>query len=137
VELLAPFTLSIAQSWCNTFQTNMFTTFEQRALTVVRNLLTEVEEDCAPGLKDYAATQAELCIEMTKVALDRALHRVTASLNLEQRELSRSMAPNVQEGLRKGYDDALNEKGKGCVARQKVRTICTFLQWLTTILRRM
>jgi len=121
-ELLAPFMLSIAQTWCHTFQTNMFKTLERRTVGVIQQLLINVEEDAAPGLKDNAAKQAEHCIRMAKVTMDNTVNSVTKTLNVEQRGLSRSMAPDVQEGLRTGYDNALEEKGKGSVARQKVRT---------------
>lgn len=124
VDLLVPFIRSIAQAWCRTFQTNMFTTLEEGAVTAIEKLLKDVEESSAPGLKDYAAIQAKHCVEMTKVAMDGTLDLVRKSLNSEQRELSRSIAPDVQERLRPGYDNALEVKGKGSVARQKVRMTC-------------
>jgi hypothetical protein len=111
----------------------MFTTFERQAEAVILKLLTDVEEDCPPGLKDYAAIQAKLCVEMTKVTMNGTLGIVRKFLKSEQRQLSRSMAPDVQEGLRTGYDNALKEKGKGSVARQKVRMICISMQRLTSL----
>jgi hypothetical protein len=120
VELLAPFTKSIAGAWCETFQTNMFTRLATAVLVTIKKLLKEVEESSAPGLKDYAAIQANHCIEMTQVAMEGTIDVVQQSITLEQRKISRSMAPNVQERLRAGYDSALQEKGKGSVLRQRV-----------------
>jgi hypothetical protein len=123
VELLAPFTLSIAQAWCHTFQTDMFTTFEQHVKVVIQQLLTDFQQDLPPGLKGPATSHTEHCLQITKVTMKGTVDHVRKTLNKKRRELSRSMAPNIQEGLRQGYEDALKEKGKGSIARQKVRTI--------------
>jgi len=40
-------------------------------------------------------------------------------MNNEQKEVSRCLAPHVQEQLVDGYDRAMEERGTGSVARQK------------------
>ena len=57
---------------------------------------------------------------------------VRETMNNEQKEVSRCMAPHVQAQLVEGYDRAMEERGTGSVARQKacmygvgVRTLLT------------
>jgi hypothetical protein len=45
---------------------------------------------------------------------------VKEALNNEQKEVSRSLAPHVQSELIDGYSAAMEERGPGSVARQKV-----------------
>jgi len=80
----------------------------------------DVEESAAPGLKDRARLQGETCLEEARVALTNAVDLVKERVNMEQKEISRCLAPHVQAQLVEGYDTAMMERGTGSVARQKV-----------------
>jgi hypothetical protein len=80
----------------------------------------DVEESAAPGLKDRARLQGETCVEEARLALKKTVDLVKETMNTEQKEVSRCMAPHVQDQLIDGYDTAMEERGTGSVARQKV-----------------
>lgn len=120
VELVTPFTRNIAHSWSKVFESDLFAPFEKAAFDVVKELLKQVEESAAPGLKDRAKLQGDQCLEEAHVALKNMMDIVKATMANEQKEVSRCMAPHVQNQLVEGYDTAMEERGKGSVARQKV-----------------
>ncbi|KAH8106194.1 hypothetical protein BXZ70DRAFT_422562 [Cristinia sonorae] len=120
VELSNPFTRQIASSWSKVFETDLFAPFEKAANIVIIKLLKEVEASAALGLKERASGQGELSLEEAKVALRKTLDVVRDTINTEQKEVSRCLAPHVQGQLVDGYDRAMEERGRGSVARQKV-----------------
>ncbi len=71
-------------------------------------------------LRDRFQCQGDLCLEEAHVALQQITEIVQGALSLEQKEVSRSMAPHIQSQLSDGYDRAIEERGRGSVARQKV-----------------
>lgn len=120
VELVNPFTRNIAHSWSTVFESNLFAPFETATLDSINKLLKDVEDSAAPGLKDRTNKQAEVCLEEARVALKNAVELVKQTLATEQKEVSRCIAPHVQAQLIEGYDTAMQERGTGSVARQKV-----------------
>ena len=120
VELINPFTRNIAHSGSKVFESDLFASFRTSTVDVINTLIKEVEETAAPGLKDRAKLQGDACIEEARVALAKAVELVKDAMNREQKETSRIMAPHVQAQLVEGYDTAMEERGTGSVARQKV-----------------
>ena len=51
----------------------------------------------------------------------KTLDVVREAMNTQQKEVSRCLAPHVQGQLLEGYERAMEERGPGSVARQKVR----------------
>ncbi|KAF9055172.1 hypothetical protein BDZ89DRAFT_1055778 [Hymenopellis radicata] len=119
VELLTPFTKNIASSWGKLFETDLFKAFRGATLATIKELLSDFESSAALGLKDRTKSQAELCLKEAEVALQKTIAIVSESLSSEQKEISRCLAPHVQEGLVEGYDQAMEERGTGSVKRQK------------------
>lgn len=120
VELSNPFTRQIASTWSKVFEADLFASFENATTTAIANILREVEDSAAPGLKERARGQAEVALEEAKVALKKTIGVVAETINTEQKEVSRCLAPHVQNQLIDGYDAAMLERGTGSVARQKV-----------------
>ncbi|KAF5393772.1 hypothetical protein D9757_000094 [Collybiopsis confluens] len=120
VELLAPFTKNIASSWGKTFEADLFRSFEEVVQTAVRRLTEDMAESAAPGLKERVKMQGDLCLEESDVALKQAVAVVRDTVNTEQKEVSRSLATHVQNNLVDGYELAMEERGTGSVARQKL-----------------
>ncbi|OCH93605.1 hypothetical protein OBBRIDRAFT_832536 [Obba rivulosa] len=119
VELTNPFTRNIASSWSKVFEADLFASFEKSALGATSALMAEVEASAVGSLKDRAKAQAEICAEEARVALKETLELVRDTMNTEQKEVSRCLAPHVQNHLVPGYDQAMLERGTGSVARQK------------------
>ncbi|KAF8639459.1 hypothetical protein AX16_010313 [Volvariella volvacea WC 439] len=119
IELVNPFTRSIAHSWGKVFESDLFSTFESRIQEVLKALVCEIESSAPPSLKDRAKAQGELCLEESVAGLKRTLHLAREALASQQKEASRSMAPHIQAQLREGYDLAMQERGEGSVARQR------------------
>ncbi|KAH9844070.1 Dynamin family-domain-containing protein [Rhodofomes roseus] len=119
VELTNPFTRQIASSWQKVFEADLFASFEKSTLTVIDNLLHDVEQSAASGLKERARGQGELCLQEAKIALQKTLDVVRDTVTSQQKETSRCLAPHIQEQLFDGYDAAMEERGTGSVARQK------------------
>lgn len=120
VELSNPFTRKIASSWSKVFEADLFSSFEKAATTAISSLLQEVEATAAAGLKERARGQAELALDEAKIALKNTIGVVAETINSEQKEVSRCLAPHVQDQLIEAYDTAMLERGTGSVARQKV-----------------
>ncbi|KAL5487951.1 hypothetical protein ACEPAI_6059 [Sanghuangporus weigelae] len=119
-ELVSPMTKTIASSWAKTFETNLFTGFEKESLKVISDLLQEIEESCPKALRDRVHHQAQLCLDEVKVALRKTIDVVSAELTSAQKEVSRSLEPHVRNQLCDGYSLAMQEHGRGSVARQKL-----------------
>lgn len=82
--------------------------------------MKDVEDSSAMGLKDRARLQGEICVEEARVALAKTVDLVKETMNQEQKEVSRCLAPQIQAQLVEAYDTAMEERGAGSVARQKV-----------------
>ncbi|KAF8913833.1 hypothetical protein CPB84DRAFT_1757667 [Gymnopilus junonius] len=119
VELINPFTRNIAHSWGKIFESDLFGAFQAATIAAIRALAKEVEESAAAGLKDRARIQGDACAEEARIALVKTVDLVKETMNREQKEVSRCMAPHVQAQLTEGYDTAMLERGTGSVARQK------------------
>lgn len=120
MELSNPFTRQIASSWSKVFEADLFASFEKASTDVIQNLLVDVEASAAAGLKDRAKGQGELCMEEARIALGKTLQVVNDTMTTEQKEVSRCLAPHICDQLIDGYDRAMEERGRGSVARQKV-----------------
>ena len=121
VELISPMTKNIAASWAQIFEADLFADFEKTVMESVDRLTKDVEETAAQALRDRVKAQAELCLDEARLALQNAIDIVRETLNTEQKDISRLLAPHVQNELVDGYDLAMEERGRGSVARQKVR----------------
>jgi hypothetical protein len=119
-ELLAPFSRNMAASWSKVFETDLFASFHKAAVAVINKVVQEVEASAPPGLKDRTKIQTEVCLDEAKLTMQKTIEVVRVSLTSEQKEISRCLAPHVQHQLVDGYDRAMEERGKGSVARQKV-----------------
>jgi hypothetical protein len=134
VELLAPFSRNIAVSWSKVFETDLFASFRKAAVAVINNLVQEVEASAPLGLKDRTKTQTEVCLEEATLTMEKTVEVVRNALTSEQKEISRCLAPHVQGQLKEGYNRAMEEKGKGSVARQKVSNNIYILCYTTSFM---
>ncbi|KAJ7667949.1 hypothetical protein DFH06DRAFT_1280748 [Mycena polygramma] len=119
VELVHPFTKHIASKWQEVFEADIFSPLLSSTIACIDKLGADIERSAAPGLQDRAKLQCGAAIESARVALDRTVQTVKETLTSEQKEVSRSLAPHVQGQLMDGYLTAMEERGKGSVARQK------------------
>lgn len=86
----------------------MFKPFETATLSAIKKLIDDVEESAPPGLKDRTRSQGEVCLEEAHVALKKTLDVVRETMNTEQKEISRCLAPHVQAQLVEAYDRYVN-----------------------------
>lgn len=89
-------------------------------MTCINKLIADVEASAAAGLKDHVHAQSSVSQEEARHALVQTMEVVKEALGKEQKEISRCLAPHVQNELTDGYNLALQERGSGSVARQKV-----------------
>ncbi|KAJ3999535.1 Dynamin family-domain-containing protein [Lentinula boryana] len=120
VELLALFTKTIATSWSKVFETDLLGHFEETIQAAICRLLDDIVDSTAAGLKERVRMQGELCKAEADVALKQVVAVVRETINTQQKDVSRCLAPHVQNNLIDGYDLALKERGQGSVARQKL-----------------
>lgn len=120
MELLTPFTKNIAASWGKLFEMDLLLPFQGTVQSSIRHLLEDMEASAAPGLKERVKIQGDLCFAEAEVSLKQAVAVVGETVITQQKEVSRCLAPHVQNNLIDGYDLAMEEKGPGSVARQKV-----------------
>ncbi|KZT43419.1 hypothetical protein SISSUDRAFT_693111 [Sistotremastrum suecicum HHB10207 ss-3] len=119
-ELVNPLTTEIASSWSRVFESDLFADVEKSATRHIQKLLQEVEASAPAGLQDRCKTQGDLAHEETKVVMKKIMAEVKNKMSNEQKEVSRCLSPHVQDQLGDGYDLAMEERGKGSVARQKL-----------------
>jgi len=122
-ELIIPMTKTIASSWSKVFEADLFSTFEASITNSINKLVSDVEGSAATSLKDRVRTQGEACTEEAKAALKNIVEVVRETMNSEQKEVSRCLVPHIQRQLFEGYDTAMEERGSGSVARQKVNRV--------------
>ncbi|KAJ3800411.1 hypothetical protein GGU11DRAFT_403343 [Lentinula aff. detonsa] len=120
VELLALFTKNIATSWSKVFETDLLGHFEETIHAAICRLLDDIVDSTAAGLQERVRIQGELCKAEADVALKQVVAVVRETINTQQKDVSRCLAPHVQNNLIDGYDLALEERGQGSVARQKL-----------------
>lgn len=123
-ELITPMTRVLAASWAQIFESDLLSSFEKKAVQALEFLLSEFEFSCPVGLRDRARQQGQVCLEAARVALRSTIDIVNAQLTAGQKDVSRCLTPTVREQMLDGYQRAMEERGRGSVARQKV---CTFL----------
>ena len=85
-------------------------------MEVVHDLLADVEATAAIGLKERAKGQGELCLEEARIALRKTLDAVGEAMNNQQKDISRCLAPHVQDQLTDGYNRAMEERGRGLLS---------------------
>ncbi|KAL9712639.1 hypothetical protein Ac2012v2_003876 [Leucoagaricus gongylophorus] len=118
-ELTLPFTRNIASSWGKVFETDLVGPFGTDVKSAVNKLLTEIEDTAAPGLKDRIKIQGEMSLAQASETLRAVMDLVRNTLSTQQKEVSRCMSPHVRSQLIDGYNQAMEERGTGSVARQK------------------
>jgi len=119
--LTLPFTRNIASSWAKVFETDLMGPFGIAVVSTVNKLLIDIENTAAPGLKDRIKIQAEMSLAQASETLRTIIDVVQKILTAQQKEVSRCMSPHVRSQLISGYDQAMEERGIGSVARQKVQ----------------
>jgi hypothetical protein len=97
----------------------MFAGFQASTEDIINKLVRDVEASAPVGLRDKVKLQAEAALAAARLALKNSVGDVKAAMDLEQKEISRCLAPHIQNQLRETYLSALDERGKGSVARQK------------------
>ncbi|KAG9018995.1 hypothetical protein FRB90_007375 [Tulasnella sp. 427] len=118
-ELCLPLTSSIAKSWGEVFEQDLFAEFGLQTTQTIEELIAEIKDSAAPGLRERCRVQGVLAKEDAQTALRAMIQVVHEALQKEQKEISRSLSPHVQQQLRDVYIRAMDERGKGSVARQK------------------
>ncbi|KAG8902263.1 hypothetical protein FRC00_014088 [Tulasnella sp. 408] len=111
-ELCHPSTSSIAKSWGEVFEHDLFAECGRRTTQAIEQVIEEI--------RLLRITRAMLCFGAMLVAVHEALQN-------EQNEISRSLSPHVQQRLRDIYiitvegllQRANLERGRGSVGRQK------------------
>lgn len=111
---------AIASSWSQVFQSDLFASFQQSANAEITKVLKEVQDSCPLGLKDRAALQADVSMNESKLAMEKITGVVQEALQSQQKDVSRSLVPHVQNELLVGYATAMEERGTGSVKRQKL-----------------
>ncbi|KZT13003.1 uncharacterized protein LAESUDRAFT_719309 [Laetiporus sulphureus 93-53] len=119
VELTNPFTRNIASAWSKVFEADLFASFEQATMAAINKLFADVEQSAPAGLKERTGSRSKLCLDEAHVALAKTLDVVRKAMKRQQKGMSRSLAPHVQDQLLEGYNRAKEERGPGSVARQK------------------
>lgn len=119
LELVAPLTKEIASSWARVFESDLFGPTERSILTGIEKLIKEIERTSPAGLKDRCKAQGALSAEEAKIAMKALMAKVQAQMSNQQKEISRCVAPHVRDALLDGYTSAMEERGRGSVARQK------------------
>ncbi|KAM5535629.1 hypothetical protein V8D89_010616 [Ganoderma adspersum] len=118
-ELTTPFVSHIARNWARLFRSNLFRAFETATVQAVEELTNQVVQSVPEYLTSRAKKQADVSLEQTRAFVGESVTVVQRTLGAHQREISRRLAPHVQEQLKDGYQDALGITGRGSTPKQK------------------
>lgn len=113
----------LASSWAHIFESDLLSSLETKVIRSLEALLSEFENSCPMGLRERARQQGHMCVEQSKVALQNTIDIVNAQLSAGQKDVSRCLAPTVRDQMYEGYRRAMEERGRGSVARQKVCSV--------------
>ncbi|KAF6763821.1 hypothetical protein DFP72DRAFT_873491 [Ephemerocybe angulata] len=119
IELVDPFTKSIAYSFSAMFEKDIFGPFEVSIVNAIAKLLEDFQKTIAEELLSGARHQGKACHKEARTVLQNTMEAVKETVSSQRKEISRSIAPVVQNRLRTTYDLAKAEKGPGSMARQK------------------
>lgn len=120
MELVNPYTKKVAASWVNVFQSDLLANVEYSAMKKIDALLEDFEHSAPTALQKRTKKKCETCRAEAQLTVKTTLSVVRKTLNLEQKEISRTFAPHVQGSLVAGYKTAASMKGVGSVRKQKV-----------------
>lgn len=90
-------------SWSQVFEQDLFAEFERRTINSVKDIIAEIKETAPYGLQDRCGVQGELSIQEAGVTMKQIVAVVADTLQKEQKEISRCLAPHIQAQLRPGY----------------------------------
>lgn len=121
-SIVEPFTKAIAKAWAETFNELTFEREGSQLLSLVEELLLEIEQTAALGMQDRIRARSDSCLEEARGVMQDKLTRISASMGDRQKESSRSMAQSIQEGLSDGYEDIrqTRRRGPGSATKEKV-----------------
>lgn len=119
---MAPFIDTIAAEWARVFGTDdHFKDLEFLIEIAVRQFLLKFEDSAPKSLESRIAEQTKLCLDEVRLCLDSCTYKVRRMISIEQRAISRRLAPAVKERLATAYGAGQRITGKGSLERQKVR----------------
>ncbi|KAH8084307.1 hypothetical protein BXZ70DRAFT_1011998 [Cristinia sonorae] len=118
-DLSYPFTSHIASTWAGVFETDLFASFGEDITERIRAKMAEIEASAPCGLKDAVKVQGERAVKEANATVQKILRRARLAINKEQKEISRSLSPQIQTRLTPGYDEASAIQGRGSVAAQQ------------------
>lgn len=130
-ELVGPMSREIAASWARLFDSDLFAPTARAGITEIVKLLQQVEASAPPDLKDRCRAQSQVTLKEAQVLIGNILQNLKSAMTEEQKNISRCLTPHVQSQLTAAYQAAMEERGTGSVARQKVSCI---VLWVVTIL---
>ncbi|RDX53114.1 hypothetical protein OH76DRAFT_1480146 [Lentinus brumalis] len=118
-ELTIPFSAHIAESYCELFRKDFFTTLEDEALETIESLIQNFVDFVPAYLRVRAKSQGEICMAQARASLGNIVPSVDRALKDYQPLIGRKLTPHVQAQLVDGYRLAMQETGPGSVKRQK------------------
>ena len=86
----------------------------------ITKLRKEIEDSAPVGLKDRCKLQSQVALKEAQTVTVNILQNIKTAMTNEQKEISRCLTPHVKSELLDGYAAAMEERGTGSVARQKV-----------------
>ncbi|KAL0949749.1 hypothetical protein HGRIS_009787 [Hohenbuehelia grisea] len=117
-ELIQPFITTIAHSWGQVFESDLFGAYENSVMIQIDQLILDMSASAADGLKTRIAKQGKSCKDEAQVTAKKMLEGTKQAMQNQQKEISRCFAPHIQAQLKQGYVAAMAERGVGSVRRQ-------------------
>jgi RNA processing factor Prp31 len=118
-ELVAPLTRRVANSWAKVFQSNLFGALEDEITTTITSLINDITATSPPRLKEQCKAQGDRAIASAQLAIKNITNKMNRTMSSRQKEISRSIEPNVKESMGDGYKLANGYSGIGSFAKKK------------------
>ncbi|KZT35087.1 hypothetical protein SISSUDRAFT_1131372 [Sistotremastrum suecicum HHB10207 ss-3] len=118
-RLAKPLTESIAPTWAQFFESDIYQGFPEAALVPIQHLLGKVEESAPAGLKDRAKNQSLLALTEARLIIGSAMWMAKWWIDTEQKGASRLIPEQVKAGMLNAYNAAREQSGNGSKDRRK------------------
>ncbi|KAJ2936140.1 hypothetical protein H1R20_g954, partial [Candolleomyces eurysporus] len=106
----------------------MLSSFETGAVEAIGRLLDDFEKSVSEELEDLIRVQRQLCLEDAKLNILSTTDAVNLTVTQQQRRISRTMAPRIQEFMEDAYSKAVKEPGGHGSYRRRKDRIREFLE---------
>ncbi|CAE6524550.1 unnamed protein product [Rhizoctonia solani] len=119
--LAAPVIQCLVPVWPKTFRRPLLVQMGMDAKGQFETLMSVLQRSSPPALRQECGSHCNMTLQEVHGTIDEIQKGIKKLINREQRELSRTLVPKIQDILRPVYNEAAIIRGRGSTKIQKSR----------------